>query len=209
MKIISICLLALPFFSCNEREKDNPEQTPANTDSLLITETNWGMIRQNMGLEDLRELFGGNEVKDSTIYGPEGMDTLQVTFLLSGKPGEIIVNWRDSFYHQKISFIEAYNPASPYHTERGLKIGSSLKELLAANGKQINFTGFGWDYGGYIMSYNGGKLDSADILFTLSGFEEMPDGLYGDSELNTSDSLVQKYLDKIRIGSMMLRFNEH
>ena len=69
--------------------------------------------------------------------------------------------------------------------------------------------GFGWDYGGTIMSYNGGKLDSTNISFTLTGSEEMPDGLSGDTELNTAEPLVQKFLDKIRISQMMLRFNEH
>ena len=210
MKIIGLFVIGiLILHSCKEGDKGNNDQTAVKTDSLLVTENSWGVIKQDMDFEVLRGLYGNNEVKDSTIYGPEGMDTIPVSFLLPGKPGELIIYWKDSQYHRQIHFIESYHPEAPYHTASGLKIGSDLKQLLDVNGKQINFMGFGWDYGGTIMSYNGGKLDSTNISFTLTGSEEMPDGLSGDTELNTAEPLVQKFLDKIRISQMMLRFNEH
>jgi hypothetical protein len=195
----------------NEDNKSENRETvqPAAKDSLLVTETSWGLVHKNADIESLRSVFGASEVVDSTILGPEGIDTLQVTYVFPGKAKEMIISWKDSFYHKRIGFIETYQPEAPYRTENGLKVGSTFKQLLDANGQPINFSGFGWDYGGHIISYNKGKLDSSHIVYRLTSEASLPDELYGDTELNTALPAVQQHMEKIIVYSITLNLYEH
>ena len=214
MKIIIALITSTIFLVQACKNEDNNSENketvqPARTDSLLITENSWGLVHKDADFEALRSLFGASDVVDSTILGPEGIDTLQVTYVFPGKSKEMIISWKDSLYHKRIGFIETYQPEAPYRTETGLRVGSTFKQLLDANGKPINFSGFGWDYGGHIISYNKGKLDSSHIVFRLTSEASLPDELYGDTELNTSLQAVQQNLEKIIIYSITLNLYEH
>lgn len=208
MKFLSALFVVTMIAACSSNE--NKDGTKKNTkgstesDSLLITENSWGAIQPSTDFDGLKKIYSGSVVADSSIMGPEGIDTLQVTYIHPGSPKELIIHWRDSLYHQSIAFIETYQENSPYVTAPGLKIGSTLRDLLQVNDQPIHFTGFGWDYGGYITSYNKGKLDSSKIIFRMEGKEELPQGLYGDSEFSTDMQLVKDNLDRIRIYSILL-----
>jgi hypothetical protein len=210
--ILFLIATVILFHACkdeeNKKEDVKSDQPPAR-DSLLITGNSWGLVGKDTDFEDLRSVFGAEEVVDSTILGPEGIDTLEVTYVFPGKAKEMIISWKDSFYHKRIGFIETYQAGAPYRTENGLKIGSTFRELLNANGQPINFSGFGWDYGGHIISYNKGRLDSSRIIFRLTSEASLPDELYGDSELNTTMPAAQQNLDKIIIYSITLNLHEH
>ncbi len=43
--------------------------------------------------------------------------------------------------------------------DNGVKIGTTLSELVKLNGKPFTFTGFDWDYGGYAI-FEKGKLEN-------------------------------------------------
>lgn len=211
MRLLIPLLLAACLLSCNSNKTEEGEQKTGevSVDSTLITESSWGAIQKSTDYEGLIKIFGETPVEDSTILGAEGIDTLQVTYIYPGTEKELIVHWRDSLYHRTIGFIETYQPNSPYKTDKSLKIGSTLRQLLELNGQPINFSGFGWDYGGYIMSYNKGALDSSKINYRMDAREDIPEGLMGDSEFNTDMPLVKENLDKIHIYSLMLNFYEH
>jgi hypothetical protein len=89
-----------------------------------------------------------------------------------------------------------------------LKIGSTMQDLLQQNGQKINFSGFGWDYGGYIISYNKGALENSRIGFRLDLVEGDTNELLGDTELNTDMPAVKKVLDKIQVYQLSLSFNK-
>ena len=201
-------LLVLSCNSNKEKETtvETKEQKPAPIDSLLVTENSWGAITSTTDLAGLKKIYGDLPVTDSTIMGPEGIDTLEVTYIHPGTEKELLIYWKDSLYHKTIGAIESYQPNAPYKTAQGLKIGSTLKELLEINQKPITFSGFGWDYGGYIMSYNKGRLDSSRINFRLEGDEKLPMGLDGDSDFNTDMPLVTNNLHLIRVYAMTLNF---
>ena len=211
MKILSAVFICLAFVSCKNTDKKDSDTSAGrkSVDSLLVTRESWGPITAESDLEDLRKYYGDQVVADSLILGPEGMDTLHVTYLLAGQPAELIVHWQDSARHRKIAMIESFRDGSPYYTSDSLKMGSTLREILVANGAPINFSGFGWDYGGYILSYNGGKLDSSRLLYRLTADTELPNELYGDQERNTMMPAVQQQLDNIRIYWLVLNFNEY
>ncbi len=211
MRFLIPLLLAASLFGCNsDKTEDGGEKTrEVSVDSTLVTETSWGAIQKSTDYDGLIKIFGEVGVEDSTILGAEGIDTLLVTYIYPGTDKELIVHWRDSLHHRTIGFIETYQPNSPYQTEKGLKIGSTLRRLLELNGQPINFTGFGWDYGGYIMSFNKGALDSSKINYRMDALQDIPQGLLGDSEFNTDMPLVKENLDRIQVYSLMLNFYEH
>ena len=100
-------------------------------------------------------------------------------------------------------------PDGPYHTANGLKIGSTLEALLKINGKKIIFSGFDWDYGGYIQDYGMGVLQESPVGFHLTIDEDGGTELSGDTEFNTDMPEVKKNLTKIKISTLSLSFSKN
>lgn len=213
MKRITIILLLTAFaFSCNNnsQEKNGSPQPVVVTkvDSTLVTDSAWGAITSRTDYAGLQQLFGAGNVKDERICGPECIDSINVTFVYRDTDKEITVYWADSAYHKSIVFLECYSEKGPYHTATGLRIGSTLRQLLALNGKKISFSGFDWDYGGSIHSYNGGSLDKSGVGFQL-GLEVYSDySISGDIDLNTDMPAVKKALDSIKINKIYLNLHK-
>lgn len=49
-----------------------------------------------------------------------------------------------------------------------LGLGDSLARIRATNGRPFTFSGFGWDYGGYVGDWSGGRLKDLPGGCTLS-----------------------------------------
>ena len=172
--------------------------------SYLITEKSFAGITKTTSLAELQKLFGKNNLKDDIDLGPEGGDSIPVTKVYPDKSKEIIVFWAKKGYHKRVVFVECYQSKSPYYTTDSLKIGSTLKKLLQVNGGKINFSGLGWDYGGYISSYNNGKLDKSKINLQLYSKEGVSNKLMGEIQLHTDMPLVKKNLANLYIGRISL-----
>lgn len=210
--MVRICLLltviiALVFTSCHDNEDkkaDKPQEV--DTNKFLLTDSSWGKIRLATTYKDLVDIFGESSIVNERICGPECVDSLDVTIIKRGTPEEIIVYWHINRYQQEIASLQSYAEGAPYHTLQGLKIGSTLAELLKINKQHINFAGFGWDYGGYIHTYNGGTLENTPVQFRLELDEENSNALQGDTELHSEMEEVKERLDKIRIAQIYLSF---
>lgn len=205
-----IILCAALVGACKNEKKNSPvKDTPIiKRDSTLVTDSTWGLIEKSANFETLQKLFGSQNVKDQRICGPECIDSLDVTIIFPEKDNEFIVYWEDSLYHRQISLIRCYSDNAPYHTATGIKMGTTLNELLKINGKPIAFFGFGWDYGGSVISLNHGVLEKTNVRFTLDLAENDDDNsLSGDTELNSEMPAVKKALDKIRVSEFLLLFN--
>lgn len=211
-KILLFICLVISIVSCKQKEKNDKivdsESSVIKIDSLLITDTSWGFINNKLNFSDLKVIYGNDNVKDERICGPECIDSIDVTKIHPATSKEIIVYWKDSAYHNTISMLMTHAEGSPYHTATGLKIGSPLKDVLQLNGKKITFSGFGWDYGGYVQSYNNGTLEKSPIHFRFDLMEDSGTELLGDVELNTDMPAVQKKLDKIKVYQLSLVFHK-
>jgi hypothetical protein len=209
-KILFVLFAATLIISCKEKDKkqtvDEKIIPEINIDSLLITDSSWGLIAKTTNFEALQKLYGINNIKDERICGPECIDSIDVTILYPDAKNEAIIYWRDSAYHKEIGMIRCYSDSAGYHTSTGIKIGSGITDLLKLNGQKIDFYGFGWDYGGGIISYNNGKLEKSPIGFELDTQSEVDNNLYGDTELSTDMPLVKKAIDKIKVRLIYLSF---
>jgi hypothetical protein len=209
MKFIIPLLLVMIIYSCKNEEKQIPdvEKKGSLTDSTLVTDSSWGPIKQDADLAMLEKLYGKSNIKDEWICGPECADTIHVTKIFPDQAQEITVFWDDSAFHKKIMMLEVYRDGNPYHTVHGLKSGSTLNDILKVNGQKITFSGFGWDYGGFIHSYNNGALERSPINFRLDYRGSQLD-LDGDIELNTNMPHVKKALDSIYNYYLSLSFRK-
>jgi len=212
-KILLLLAIASLVYSCNSDKKAGPvaeapvtEKPLTNIDSTLITDSSWGLINKNTDITGMQQLFGAGNIKDERICGPECADSVDVTTVYPGKNNEFVVYWQDSAYHKKISFVESSRASAPYHTSSGLKVGSTLTDIVKLNGRKITFSGFGWDYGGTIQSYNNGTLEKSSLIFHLDLTDNDDRSLFGDKELNTDMPSVKKALDKIVVYQVSLSF---
>jgi len=214
--IIFFLVVAMVYACDNNKEPDEEtiveikDESPAQRDSTLITDTSWGLITKTTDIVALKKIYGRANVKDESICGPECADTIKVTTLFRNTPKQIIVYWEDSAYHKRVMMAEASIDGSPYHTADGIKVGSKLSDLLKVNGKRIVFNGFGWDYGGIVTSFNDGKLGNSSLNIHLDLVEHTGQNeLYGDRELHTDMPLVKQNLDKIIISTLTKAFLNH
>jgi len=209
-RILLLLAMASLVYSCKNDKKTTPvaEKPVVKIDSSLITDSSWGLITKNTDIEGLKKLFGETHIKDERVCGPECADSIDVTFVYRDQPNEFCVNWQDSGYHKKIGFIECWKENSPYHSSTGLKIGSTLNDILKLNGQKITFSGFGWDYGGIIQSYNKGTMDNTAVQYRLDLSDGSDNSLFGDTELNTDMPSVKKMLDKMIVYYIALSFNK-
>jgi len=209
--ILPLLVIAAVIYSCGSKDK---KATPATDtpvvkiDSSLVTDTSWGPITKATDFAGLQAAYGASNVVDKRICGPECVDSIDVTIIYPEKNNEIIVYWKDSLYHKSISSLENYMPEGPYHTASRLKIGSTLEDLLKINGKQIIFSGFDWDYGGYIQDYGMGTLQNSPVIFHLGLNENGGSEVSGDSEFNTEMPEVKKLISKIKITFIGLSFHK-
>jgi hypothetical protein len=212
MKRITILLLIIAALvdSCGNKDKKSTpiaEKQEVKIDSTLITDSSWGLITKNTDFTGLQAIYGTSNVKDERVCGPECMDSIDVTIIYPETNKQITIHWKDSAYHKTIRYMEAWFPESSYHTAAGIKIGSPFKDLLQLNGQKITFSGFGWDYGGSIHSYNKGTLEKSAVHFQLGQTEDAGTELSGDIELHTDMPEVKKYMDKIQVSLISLTLN--
>jgi hypothetical protein len=220
MKKLIAFLPALIFLlSCqskNETKKkdDITVDSAANTDThyykidlIQVTDSAWGSVTRNTNFKDLQAIYGDENVKDERICGPECIDSLDVTQVYPGTYKAFTVYWKEKQYHQKIDMIECYTEEAPYRTATGIGIGTSLQYLLELNGKKITFNGFGWDYGGTIASFNGGKLEKAKLHYRLDiSYDSAANSIMGDATFNTDMPEVKKHIGNIFVDRIILSF---
>ncbi|HEX4876263.1 MAG TPA: hypothetical protein VFV31_06290 [Chitinophagaceae bacterium] len=222
MKKLIIILPALLFFiGCQNKNetKSTDDNSPAvdsaattdinyyKVDLIQVTDSAWGSVTKNTNYEDLLSIYGEQSVKDERICGPECIDSLDVTQVYPGTEKAFTIYWKEKRYHQKIDMIICDTEMSPYRTASDIGIGSSLQDLLELNGRQISFYGFGWDYSGGIISFNGGRLEKSRIHYNLEmPYDSTGNALLGDRELNTGMPDVQKRIANIFVNKLILSF---
>ena len=149
----------------------------AANDWLIVPGTRVGPITANTVPADLRRIFPEASIKDDEIELDEGM--LQpATLVYNDNASErLAVSWtgKGPEAHPKQIFVCWGRRRGPcrWQVSGGIKMGTRLKDLEAMNGKPFTVSGFGWNYGGNVLSWDAGALAKLDcggrVVLTLDG----------------------------------------
>lgn len=195
--------------------KPNRDDSP----DWLITPANAGPITIHTTDENLFQMFGPENILDDVgIYIGEGIYEAG-SFVYPGDPEKRIAVrwwWDKDKGHWRPDSVFIRGDKSRWRTAEGVTLGTTLKELEALNGGPFSLYGFGWDYGGALIGFEGGKLEDSlrNLALRFDGssipYDEMDPGklagITGDRPLSSSHPVLQEI--NPAINEMILMFRE-
>jgi len=144
-------------------------------------------------MASLKARFGGN-ARAETLSGAEGIETPGLALWPDDRARRLEVFF-DEDGKGPVSFVRLGDKAE--WRVAGLGLGDSIARVREANGKYFIFSGFEWDYGGYVTDLSGGQLTALPGGCTLSLRFEVPEGivirygLLGEVDLSSDDPAVE------------------
>ena len=213
--LLIVCLSAVLFNACNFSKNEQATDSTAMADTARVMTNDWvciageraGIVTSTTSEQELITQLGENVSAHDTIFGSEGFFAIG-TILYKGTPNEAHIIWKDTLNFKnpasvEVGWVEPSNAAKvQWHTNNGIKIGTTLLELEKLNEKPFRFYGFGWDYGGSVSDWNKGKLidsDGKSYLSVILGYDydnqtlaKTADKLLGDGEFVSSDINAQQ-----------------
>ena len=126
----------------------------------MITTGRFGPLTAEGAEADLRRVFGSAAVKPGRIHLGEGEFWPGTVLYPDDSLRQAEITWQDTVERRKPWRATVRGRRSVWHVDGQIKLGSTLQELQRLNGKPFNMSGYGWDYGGRVMDWNGGVLDT-------------------------------------------------
>ncbi len=215
MKYINIIIFILLITSACETDNadsnsnnqtDNVEtdttksQTPAVETKTSTKESKWlcipnkqvGLIKADANEESIIEAYGKEYVIREEVGIGEG-EMVAATIVFPNTQNELIVEWQEGYEYNKLSRIRIEQKDAQWVTEEGIKIGTTLEELRQINGKDFNFYGFDWDYGGITNEWEDGNINSQLTVFLdTKNLEGIPSELSGDGVFSSSNPIAKE-----------------
>lgn len=105
--------------------------------------------------ESLRDRYGADAVVRETLPGAEGDSVEGWVLFPRDRARRIEVHPDESGVHPAMLSV---GEGSTWTRSDGVRIGLDTRALEALNGRPFEFAGFGWDYGGVVMDWKGGRL---------------------------------------------------
>lgn len=140
-------------------------------------------------LQDLQHRFGAGNVKVEEIPGAEGGSFRGVLLFPDDPSRRATVYFQDPQNLLGLAMVSIDEDQSQWKLASGIGIGAPLSEVRRINGKPFTFTGFGWDYGGTIIDWHGGKLVPASDEAVFARVQlRMPQGDMGGKAYPQGDS---------------------
>ena len=176
----------------------------AQTSFQVIPGVKFGAITARTSEADLKRIYGSKNVRRGEVGLGEG-ETVPGTILFPGDPRKRVeIAWKNERTRRSPDFIQFVGERSLWKVAPGIGIGTSLKTIEQLNGRGFTLLGFGWDYSGTVVSWNGGKLartfgkDSKFVTLRLNpgnfgkGLEKDYDATVGDGEFSSKNRSMQR-----------------
>ncbi len=225
MRRLALACLPILLWACqpkkaaeqtNGRSVVDSARTKAESvnDFQIVPGLRVGPVRYSTSEAELLRLLGPEVVTvGDSIYGAEG-DVLIGTTLYKDTADQLQILYQDSAQrqHPELVLIRPYvvdADGTPlpdvkptrWSTADGVRIGMPLRELEQRNGKPFRLWGFGWDYGGSVSNWQGGRFDMGTQTMlsvmlappsTLSPAQTRAlDSVSGDGEFMSSNQAMQ------------------
>lgn len=157
-------LLACAVWGLWACKADKQPATEEVSQFLIVPGEGFGTLKGELNRPDLEAQFESGQVVERPFYIGEGeFAPGLVVFPDTPKEVEILLDEENNAILYRLQ-----QAGSPWATADGLRVGSTLEELVKINGKPIHFMGFDWDFGGIVTDWNGGTLDGKDFMVTLT-----------------------------------------
>jgi len=178
--IIAILLIAVIALLCFFIKR------PSKNDWLCIPGERVGPITSKTSEKQLIDFFGKENVQREQIVVGEGEGYETATFVFKDSKDEIVVRWKEDGLFVKPLSVSVFKVGTQWRTPEGITIGTSLNELNEINGEEFSISRLGWQFGGYIGSWNNGTLSrykERGIMIRLAEQDDvnLPMKFYRDS----------------------------
>ncbi|QJD80232.1 hypothetical protein [Spirosoma rhododendri] len=236
--MIRLLLIGLPIllWACQPEDSSRNTTTPSTADRdtagpvndfRIVPGQRAGLIHYSTSESELLRLLGASVVTTGdTVYGAEG-EVFIGTTLYKGTADEAQILYRDSSQRQHpelvlirptLTDIDGNLLPNPkptrWTTADGLRIGTTLHELERRNGKPFRLWGFGWDYGGNVSDWQGGRLEKGGrslLAMTLgppptmtSAQQKDYEAVMGDGEFMSSLAPLQRLDPVVQVMQVTL-----
>jgi hypothetical protein len=128
----------------------------AAADWLIVPGTRVGAITKESTLQGLRQVYGQENIKVTKIEVGEGFEKPGVIVFPNSSEKRLEIIWDE---RQKPEVVVLRGAKSIWHTEEGITLGTSLKDLEKINRGKFTLMGFGWDYAGGVVSWDNGIIE--------------------------------------------------
>jgi hypothetical protein len=108
-------------------------------------------------------MFGAANVQISDhLPGVEGEEFRGVILFADDPTRRAELHFQNQQQLRGLAYVVVRERTTRWRLDNGIVMGMRLADLVRLNGKPIRFSGLGWDFGGAIHDWNGGKLASRD-----------------------------------------------
>lgn len=126
-------------------------------DRTIVPGVRVGAITRTTTLADLRRVYGEANVRAEEVEIGEGETAPGATVFPDDSVRRVQLAFGDSA-GSPLRFVTIRGDTSAWRTDAGVTLGTGLARLNALNGRPFVMLGFGWDYAGTVVSWNGGRL---------------------------------------------------
>jgi len=212
-----LATLALSASACNSDNKKSSgeeaaateeEEQPASPkmDYTIVPGQRVGGITAASTEAGIKAIYGEGQVAFRSVYIGEGESQPGIA-LFPDTPNELEIVWDIAAATGNPEFIRISHDSTDWRTLQGVTVGTTLEELEKINGRPFKLYGFGWDYGGLVNDWNGGKLDN-DLIIALEpeDWEKAGPEVSGDRTFSSDDPEVRAL--NARVASMVVTFRK-
>ena len=146
-----ICTLGLLTASCRS------ESAPA-PDWQIVPGLRPGAFHSASSHQQLVEFYGDTVVQAIRIELGEGETAPGTVLFPTDSLQRLEILWQDTVARARPARLVLRGSRSHWRLPRGISLGTSLRQLEEKNGRGFTLAGFGWDYGGAIVDWDGGSL---------------------------------------------------
>ena len=174
------------------------------SDFVLSPCTGNSILNSKTSENDLIKIVGKKNVERVERWYAEGTERIVGSVFFKDTPQSFFIKWKDTVNFKNPEWIEIHGDKSVWEIDNGIKIGVELKDLVKLNGKHFTFSGFDWDYGGYV-NFEKGNLESdcysVGLYYDYKDlFENEWNQIVGDKIISTKSAVLNKikvYVDSI------------
>lgn len=192
MLVIKLVVSLAVFFIAFSSTADEKGALSKNESYTIQPGKGLGNFTFNMTGKDLIEKVGVDHLKDEVQMVDEGERSVNTTVVYPGEKKSFKVTWADA-EKSSVTEFSIERSGTAWRLPASIGPGSSLEDVEKANGRAFKMMGFGWDYSGKVVSFDGGKLGQykgLNMYINPSVAKYGPE-LIGDKEFLSTNKILR------------------